>query len=288
MKFIFDFYMCGRFLLEMFIAEFAAAARMPRRKKFPLLVVLAVSGALFANYGIALAFMSIPRSGAADIAIDAIHYILQFAMTVAVLPAYLKMNALKCLFVGAVAWFVQHSAFDFVSAVWGMGRGGAWAHVRVFLILAVYTALLWGLFLRKITDETLDKIPLIRIVFTVVIVVAVCVVINLCAAYYRVTNTVFYLSDLASNVIGLIYTSYVLSLSTMKSENEKIESMLRQSVSQYNSAKANAELINIKCHDMYGSRGGLAPVITIIVMMTIGIVAGIVGCFLPSEEKRGE
>lgn len=38
---------------------------------------------------------------------------------------------------------------------------------------------------------------------------------------------------------------------------------------------------------MYGSRGGLAPVIAIIVMMVLSVVAGIVSCFLQPEERRG-
>lgn len=43
------------------------------------------------------------------------------------------------------------------------------------------------------------------------------------------------------------------------------------------------ELNNIT---MYNSRGGLAPVITIIVMMLACIIAAIVSCFMPSEEKK--
>lgn len=237
-------------MLEMFIPEFAAAARMPRRSKFPLRVALSAVGALMINYGLNRLFGLIPYLGGASVAIDAVHYIVQFAVALAVLPICFRMNALKCLFIGSVAWFIQHLVFDFLSAVWGLGAHGVWAHIRVYLILAAFTAALWFLFLRKITDSTLDKIPLIRIVVTVVIVVAVCVVINLCASFTRSNTVVFYLSDLASNAIGLIYMGTVLTLSVMKSENEKTESMLRQSVSQYNAAKANAELINIKCHDL--------------------------------------
>ena len=151
------------------------------------------------------------------------------------------------------SYFVQHSAFGIDRLIRGEIAGDSWNWgilATHFLLLAAVYAVAWLLFLRRVDGSALDKVDLRRIGPIVVIMLAVCILLNLVANALGQNETAFQLADLTCNILGLFYQYSVLSVFVLEGKNEKVEQLLAQSVRQYNVSKENIELLNIKCHDL--------------------------------------
>ena len=241
------------FMIDMLLLGLATAARFPRRSYFWLRLPAAAAVCIAAGDGLSQLVGLIFQNTGLDVLQGLCGYLVQFALLVGAFMLCFRMSLWKALYVGAASYFVQHSAFGIDRLIRGEIAGDSWNWgilATHFLLLAAVYAVAWLLFLRRVDGSALDKVDLRRIGPIVVIMLAVCILLNLVANALGQNETAFQLADLTCNILGLFYQYSVLSVFVLEGKNEKVEQLLAQSVRQYNVSKENIELLNIKCHDL--------------------------------------
>lgn len=241
------------FMIDMLLLGLATAARFPRRSYFWLRLPAAAAVCIAAGSGLSQLVGLIFQNADLSVLQGLCGYLVQFALLVGVFMLCFRMSLWKALYVGAASYFVQHSAFGIDRLIRGEIAGDSWnwgVLATHFLLLAAVYAVTWLLFLRRVDGSALDKVDLRRIGPIVVIMLAVCILLNLVANALGQNETAFQLADLTCNILGLFYQYSVLSVFVLEGKNEKVEQLLAQSVRQYNVSKENIELLNIKCHDL--------------------------------------
>lgn len=241
------------FILDMLLLSLAAAAPFRRRKYFWVRLPVAFAACVTVSYYSAQFINTYIKGEYLGVFQGGVGYLVQFFLLTAFLLLCFRLTVWKALYLGAASYLIQHSAFAIDRLLRGEIDGAGWnwwVLVSHYLILFAVLAVVWLLFLRKVNDETLDRVNLRRVGPVVVIMLAACLFLNQFANNYGQNDTAFRVADLTCNIFGLCYQYSVLNVSVLEGENDKIQKLLRQSVEQYRVSKENIDLINVKCHDL--------------------------------------
>lgn len=247
LDFLLDLYYRNMFMVDMLLVVFLSGALLPKRKLFAVRLIAAVVIGMLGGYLVSVARNALNITGSYSWIVDAVGYFLQFSLATVLAWLSYKAPVWHMIFVGACGWFVQHAAYDLESIIWS---GSDTYRIVHFSVLLVFFSAIWLIFLRRMKEESLQKINFKQVLPMILIMFVICNILNLLAAQYEEISFSFYLADMCCNIIALCYAGSLLNISVIESENEKVQKLLAQSQEQYHVFKENVDLINIKCHDL--------------------------------------
>lgn len=252
---IISFIRGNMFMIEMLPIIFIISFSLPKRRMFPLRVAVSVVVALVVGYYTPSLMNAIIAYSGANVVRQILSYFFQFACIISVLLACFELSVPKALFVGAIGYFIQHINYctDCLIEYSRIFPIELYVLCQLFrfLKLIVFTVVIYIVFFRRIMGRNFpDKVNPVRLVMIVMMIFAVCIVLNLLSEVRHERSVSFSIADLCCNFIGLCYCYSVLNLSVADEMNEKIQKLLQKNAEQYRFSKENIEQLNIKCHDL--------------------------------------
>ncbi len=252
-------YMYPTFLVELLVAECMLLAHRPRRPYFGVWILGGVPLLLVAVF--AVCCLQELAGGAA--LVGAVGYMIVFLMTLAVLRISFEVPSKVLLFFGAGAYAFQNLCYrvatllEITGVVWRLGEyiGYGWADLLVHLgSFAVILIPFYFFFVRKVRAQGMENLyspsALMLSLVTLVVTVLLCSVTNVYWWMSYQLSIVNYCFAILANFFILWIQSGMLEKIALKSDLEAIKRLWQQDRRQYEIAKENIDLINIKCHDM--------------------------------------
>lgn len=233
------------FYIDLMLIGVIATSKLPRRPHFWLRTVCAQT----AGFLLAYLWGQLPWLADYPLLRMLVNYSGIYAVVVLVLFACVRMERGALLFIGTCVWFIQHSAncVDFAFLGGGMTLFNFLRHEALILAWALAA---YALLLRRLDSYTLNRITPGRAALIWLIMCFVCLFLNSRAMLLGEATQSFYLADLTCNVVGLLYQAGLYFSSGIRREKEETERLLREGEEQYRISLQNAELINVKSHDL--------------------------------------
>lgn len=250
------------FPLGLLVAEYIVAMRLPERKYFSLLLVAGCIPSLVLSltwryvvidgpWGAPLIFLSI--------------FLLSIAMPVAAFRA----DAWAYIFIGIMAYSVQHIAYQ-VYSIFNLLAGGfpLWAQIVVLVVVsAVFYAGMYFVFTRRMKKGDGIRVYNWALLIVAALTLLVTVVISFFGGVYAGMS-----GNTASSIIVCVFSiiaclfSIFIGFTICFAKNSQMEvsflkHILYESQKQYRESRESIDIINVKCHDLkhrlYGLEGRL-------------------------------
>ena len=241
-------FLFGRmFFWDLFVIGLIATARLPKKDRYWLRVLAAFAACTMVSVIWSGVFSQFTNS---EWFWMVANYAGAFAAVVAALAFCVRMEGWKLLYMGTTVWFIQHSAncIDFIC--FPAAEMGLLAFLRHGILVLAMAAAVYGLFLRRLDYYTLNQISFGMTVPIWLAMCMMCLLLNSYASVHGETSVSFYLADLICNLVGLLYQGSIYHLLGIQRERSEMERLLLESERQYQQAKENMELVNIKSHDL--------------------------------------
>lgn len=240
-----SFLFAQMFFIDLIVVGFIATAKLPKRTHFGLRMCLALAGGMAFSY----IWGHLPWFGNMPLVHMLVNYTGVYVVAMLALAVCVRMERGALLYIGPCIWFIQHSAncIDFAFLGGTMSLANFLRHELLVLGIAL---LVYVLLLRKLDSYTLSRISPEMAAPTWLSMCFVCLFLNSRAMLLSQATQSFYLADLMCNVVGLLYQGGIYYSSGIRREQEETERLLRESEAQYKLSAQNAELINIKSHDL--------------------------------------
>lgn len=220
---VFNFIMDRMFAIDLLLVGLIFAFKFPHRKMFVLRLVISVALCLVAGrYGSRFLHNILP---------DALNnmglgYIYEFALVLLVFTVCYKMSLGSLIYVGASAYFIQHSIYC-VKSLFSDSFYEGWLDIFLhFGFLMIVIAAVYALFYRKVDSENLKTIKFKHVIVCVGIILILCVILNSTAGNDQQAKRSFLFADLLCNVVGLIFQYSILVISINNNENIRIKELL--------------------------------------------------------------
>lgn len=237
-----EFLFARMFYVDLWIAGLFATAKLPKRSRFPLRLAAAAA--------VCLLFSCCWFIQNGNFLITVVSFLGAFAAAVGCICFCVKISGWSVAFIGSTMWFLQHLSSDIEHLFFQTTMDIKGYLLHLGLILAV-SAAGYALFFRKLDDYVLRRIDLKLAAPIWVIMCLTCLVLGTHAGKLGEDNQSFMMMDLLCTSVGLLYQSSLYHFCGLERERDGIQKMLEESEVQYAAAKRNAELINIKCHDLH-------------------------------------
>lgn len=242
-----DFLFGRMFYTDLLLAGVFISAKLPKRDKFPLRLTGAVLLCVLFSYGWGLLSQHLPMGG---MILSAANYLVPFAAVLGALCGCYYLRGWSAPFVGAAMWFVQHLAADVDALLFpnnGMNLPSYLRHLGVLLAVAIVFYLL--LFCR-LDSHTLSYLDLSTVVPIWVVMCLVCMFLGGYANSVGEDTNSYRIMDMVCTAMGLLYQRSIYFFCGVQRQRDGVQKLLRESEVQYEAAKRNTEVINIKCHDL--------------------------------------
>lgn len=236
-----EFLFARMFYVDLWIAGLFVTAKLPKRSRLPLRLAAAAAACL------AFSCCWSIRNG--NFLITVVSFLGAFAAVVGCICFCVKISGWSIAFIGSTMWFVQHFASDVEHLFFQTTMDVKGYLLHLGLILGA-SAAGYALFFRKLDDYVLRRIDLKLAAPIWVIMCLACLLLGTHAGNLREDNRSFMMMDLLCTSVGLLYQSSLYHFCGLEREKDGIQKLLEESEVQYAAAKRNAELINIKCHDL--------------------------------------
>ena len=241
------------FVFEITVAEIIFLYAYPRRRFFVLRAVLSCAAVFVAAY-----FIPVPSISGLRFLIMLVRYIVLWGMTLAGMCVCFSASFPAVLSACAAGYALQHFSYKLVTLLELTGMFN-FIHPRIvtrgfvseMMIFPFTYAAAFFTFGRLAAKNHYYRNTDVRFVALSVVTVAICMVINRFAPRGDVFATVgTSLYAMTCTMFALI-VQYVLRVSVeSKEESAVLQRVLQEKEKQYESSMQNAELLNIKCHDL--------------------------------------
>lgn len=257
-----EFWGWVNFPLGLLVAEYIVAMRLPRRKYFPLLLVVGCIPSLMLS--LTWRYIVIDGPWGAPLVFLGI-FLFSLAMPVATFRA----DAWAYIFIGVMAYSVQHIAYQAYS-IFNLLVGGfpLWAQIVVLVVVsAVFYAGMYFAFTRRMKKGNGIRVYNWALLIVSCLTLLVTVVISFFGGIYAGMsgNTALSIIIYVFSIIACLF-SIIMGFTICFAKNSQMEvSLLRhilyESQKQYKESRESIDIINVKCHDLkhrlYGLEGRL-------------------------------
>ncbi len=248
------------FPLGLLVAEYIVAMRLPKRKYFPLLLIVGCIPSLLLSltwkyividgpWGAPLIFLSI--------------FLLSLAMPVVAFRA----DVWTYIFVGVMAYCMQHIAYQ-VYSIFDMLAGGfvLWARISVLVaVSAILYAGMYFVFTRRMKKGDGIRVYNWALLIVSALTLLVTVVISFFGGVYAgmASNTALSIIVCLFSIIACLFSIFmefsICFAKTSQMEVSFLKHILYESQKQYRESRESIDIINVKCHDLkhrlYGLEG---------------------------------
>lgn len=266
------------FMLELLVAEFLYMFRLKRRSRFYLRCAAAVTASFVLAFLFPVIFFNAIYSS--------LMFLCLFFVTVAALAFCFDEPFINIVFCGIAAYTTRHLAFQFYSLISSAGQMGIntifgsgeanilndlysdtvvdanilsleslfWALIYIAAYIISY-ALLFLLFGRQLWRNDDLKIKNTSFLMLVGFVLLIDIFLNAALVYItedynEIYSIIMYVYNILCCVLTLYMQFSMISMKKLKKELSIISHMWQQEREQYELAKENIDLINLKCHDL--------------------------------------
>lgn len=247
------------FMSGIIIAEGLFVFRLRRRRLFVLRLVtgLVILAALI--FLVTCLQQLVPNTPV----LGSLPYLMFFAFTVVIMAACFDSPFKILLLCGISAYCLQNltyrvmSLFEITGVIYRLSLKvgsyfAAYHIVSVPVIAAVYAAA-YFLFVRRMNAKGLENVYSFNVL--VVSALSLCVTLLLCAYanlywWQYELSIIVYCFTILSNIFILVILSGMLVNAGLRSEITVIRRLWEQDKRQYELAKENVDIINVKCHDL--------------------------------------
>lgn len=256
--FIFRYMYCP-FIVQMLVLAVMLLYKQRRRQYFALWLAtgtVMLGAATFLLSCAAMYAINIPIIGA-------LFYIVLFFAALGLLKVCYKTPFKILLFCGVSAYAMQNlcyrigTIFDITGVTWrfslavGAGAASSLLYNGSFVVMLVP---FWFFYVRRINRAGIESIysrnVLIVSAFALAVTVALCSYINQYWWMSMQLSLAGYCFTVISDLLILIVQSGMVERIALKTDAERVRGLWQQDRRQYEMAKENIELINIKCHDL--------------------------------------
>lgn len=241
------------FVFEITVAEIIFLYAYPRRRFFVLRAVLSCAAVFVAAY-----FIPLPSIIGLRFLIMLIRYIVLWGMTLAGMCVCFSASFPAVLSACAAGYALQHFSYKLVTLL-GLTGMFNFIHPRIVtrgfvseMMIFPFTYLAaFFTFGRLAAKNHYYRNTDVRFIALSVGTVAICMVINRFAPRGDVMATVGTSLYAMTCTLFALIVQYVLRVSVeSKEESAVLQRVLQEKERQYESSMTNAELLNIKCHDL--------------------------------------
>ena len=241
------------FVFEVAVAEIIFLYAYPRRRFFVLRAVLSCAAVFVAAY-----FIPLPSIIGLRFLIMLIRYIVLWGMTLAGMCVCFSASFPAVLSACAAGYALQHFSYKLVTLL-GLTGMFNFIHPRIVtrgfvseMMIFPFTYLAaFFTFGRLAAKNHYYRNTDVRFVALSVGTVAICMVINRFAPRGDVFATIGTSLYAMTCTLFALIVQYVLRVSVeSKEESAVLQRVLQEKEKQYESSMQNAELLNIKCHDL--------------------------------------
>lgn len=269
------FWYKGLFVVELLISEGLVMYTLRKKSKFAL---KAVFGSLAL---IAFAF-AIPIF-AYNAAYLSFIFIVLFAASLLVLKLCFAESLYKITFCGILAYTVQHMSyltndyfgrmiFNFNDTVYSSVSPSSIEPLSIIVYFCVYVTiylLVWAFVSVNIRKNSELKLRNMRLLILSSVILASDIILNSVVVYgfdapTKILLSVLYAYALLSCLLALGIQYFMMRNDLLETETQVIKSMWREDKLHYEMKREQAELINIKCHDIkhrlreFGAQSGMS------------------------------
>ena len=262
------FFYKALFIIELIVAELLFAFNLPRRKYFYLRLVGSILFAIGFAFALPVFFYNALYSS--------LLFIIMFCVSVLILKFNFDASFSSILFCGLAGYTTQHLAYalnDILLNLAGIsGEFQAYGESNLILDMALYQLafltifylisyelvywLVYLFFARHIKKHQSLKVKNTSLLFLSFLLLGVNIFLGALLTYYsyenlQVTYIIFY--DILSFIFCLLLLFIQFELlfkKDLEEETATLKKIRHQEKEQFEKAKENIDLINIKCHDL--------------------------------------
>jgi len=252
-------------LAELIIAEGLFLFRMKRRSLFWLRLIFVISISFFTTWFFPLLMYNALYTS--------FMFFVMFVITLILQKFIFNESWMTLVFCSVAGYTLQHTAYqtynllatvtgivDVGVSLYGSNEGSLdVSSLSMALYVICYIFIYWHAFLlfaRRIKKNEKIIIKSVSLFFLVCLLILGDIIINAVVIYesYRDYNKVYIImsgiSSLVICMLALILQFSLLSNHNLAGELDKAYHLLREGKKQYDGAKTNIDLVNLKCHDL--------------------------------------
>ncbi len=252
-------------LAELVLAESLFVFRMKRRSFFALRLVFVLTASFLATW-----FFPLPTYNAMY---TSFMFFTIFVITLLLQKLIFAESWITLVFCSVAGYTLQHTAyqaFNLLSVALGLSEDGVNLYgggegvegvsaLSMSLYFVCYIFIYWHAFIlfarriRKNETIVIKNVSLFLLVFLLIlgdIIINAVIVYESYNDYNKVYITMSGISSLVICVLALFLQFSLLSNHNLEGELDKAYHLLREGRKQYDGAKTNIDLINLKCHDL--------------------------------------
>lgn len=252
-------YMYCPFIVEMLVLTVMRLYKQRRQRYFAMWLatgIVMLAAASFLLSCAAMYIINIPILGA-------LFYAALFLMILGLLKVCYNVPFRILLFCGVSAYAMQNlsyrmgSIFEVTGVIWRFSAAVGYEAANNIVFFGIFAALLapfWFFYVKRINRTGIENIYSRNIltisVFALGITIVLCGYAN---AYWFMSmelSIVNYCFAIIANIFVLVIQSGMAERTALRTDAERVRGLWQQDRRQYEMAKENIELINIKCHDL--------------------------------------
>lgn len=242
-------FLFGRmFYTDLWLAGLFIAFKLPKRDKFPLRLLGTLLGLIAFSYGWAEIFSRLPVWN--PLLLSVVNHLIPFGAVLGALCLCFYLHGWSIPFVGAAMWFIQHLSSDIDALIFPKNGLNFPSYLRHLMVLLAVCAVFYFFLFRRLDSHTLRYLDLSAVVPIWVVMCLVCLILSVYANSTGEDCVSFRLMDTLCTAMGLLYQRSMYYFCGLQRQRDGVQKLLRESEEQYEAAKRNTELINIKCHDL--------------------------------------
>lgn len=248
------------FILQLLLAEALFVFKLKRKKFFWIRLVAGIVILAGLTFLLSCVQPLLPE----NVLLGALPYFIIFAFSVVIMKMCFEKQWKILILCGVAAYCLQNivyrigSLFEISGVIWRLylaigNYQGAYFIVSLPLMALVY-GILYFLFVRRINEKDLENIysrnVLLISAVTLGVTIILCGYTNSFWWQSFELSIINYCFSVLSNVFIITILSGMFENVKLKSDLETIRQLWEQDRRQYEAAKENIDLINIKCHDL--------------------------------------
>lgn len=252
-------YMYCPFIVEMLVLTVMLLYKQRRRQYYALWLSSGIVMLAAATFLVSCAAMYVSKYPL----VGALFYAAIFLMMLGLLSACYKAPFKILLFCGVSAYAMQNlcyrigTIFDVTGTVYRFSLIVGYEAASNLIYFGIFAAMLapfWFFYVKRIDKTGIENIYSFNIllisVFALGLTIVLCGYANVYWWMSKELSIINYCLAIIGNLFILVIQSGMAERTALKTDAERVRGLWQQDRRQYEMAKENIELINIKCHDL--------------------------------------